>query len=84
MLHSGSRGIGNAIGRYFIAQAKRDMERHDIHLPDADLAYFQEGAKHYHGYIEAVSWAQEYARINRELMMRLLCGSSRAICLHFQ
>lgn len=70
MLHSGSRGIGNAIGRYFITQAKRDMERHHIHLPDADLAYFQEGARYYHGYIEAVSWAQEYARINRELMMK--------------
>lgn len=70
MLHSGSRGIGNAIGRHFIAQAKRDMEHHHIHLPDADLAYFQEGAKHYHGYIEAVNWAQEYARINRELMMK--------------
>lgn len=70
MLHSGSRGIGNAIGRYFISQAKQDMERHHIHLPDKDLAYFQEGSKNYHGYIEGVEWAQEYARINRELMMK--------------
>jgi tRNA-splicing ligase RtcB len=70
MLHSGSRGIGNIIGRYFIEQAKREMERHSIHLPDRDLAYFQEGSKYYENYIEGVSWAQEYARINRELMMK--------------
>ncbi len=43
MLHSGSRGIGNAIGRYFIARAKKDMQRHFLKLPDKDLAYFSEG-----------------------------------------
>ncbi|MEJ2765270.1 RtcB family protein [Photobacterium sp. MCCC 1A19761] len=69
MLHSGSRGIGNAIGRYFITQAKRDMARHHIHLPDTDLAYFEEGARYYQPYVEAVSWAQAYARVNRTLMM---------------
>lgn len=69
MLHSGSRGIGNAIGRYFIAKAKRDMERHHIHLPDADLAYFEEGARYYQPYVDAVGWAQAYARLNRALMM---------------
>ena len=40
MLHSGSRGIGNAIGHYFIELARRDMERWMIQLPDRDLAYF--------------------------------------------
>lgn len=69
MLHSGSRGVGNRIGSYFIALAKEDMRRWYIHLPDADLAYFPEGTEHFDDYVAAVSWAQDYARINRELMM---------------
>ena len=72
MLHSGSRGIGNAIGRYFIKLAKQDMRGHIQNLPDKDLAYFQEGNKNFNDYIEAVSFAQEYARINREEMMKLV------------
>jgi tRNA-splicing ligase RtcB len=69
MLHSGSRGVGNRIGRYFIEKAKKDMRRLDVRLPDADLAYFKEGTDHFDDYIEAVGWAQDYARMNRELMM---------------
>jgi tRNA-splicing ligase RtcB (3'-phosphate/5'-hydroxy nucleic acid ligase) len=72
MLHSGSRGIGNAIGQYFIALAKKDMGRHIHHLPDKDLAYFTEGSEHYVDYVAAVNWAQEYARVNREEMMGLV------------
>ncbi|MDN3638803.1 RtcB family protein [Simiduia curdlanivorans] len=69
MLHSGSRGIGNKIGMYFIQLAKREMERWMIHLPDKDLAYLAEGSDHYQDYIEAVTWGQEYARLNRAAMM---------------
>jgi len=72
MLHSGSRGIGNAIGSYFIELARRDMERWFIQLPDRDLAYFPEGTEHFDDYIEAVSWAQAYARANRAEMLRLV------------
>jgi tRNA-splicing ligase RtcB len=72
MLHSGSRGIGNAIGSYFIELAKRDAERNQLQLPDRDLAYFPEGAKHFDDYVEAVGWAQDYARANREEMMELV------------
>lgn len=75
MLHSGSRGIGNAIGRYFIALAKQDMGRQLSNLPDKDLAYFNEGAEHFDDYVEAVQWAQEYARRNREEMMRLIINA---------
>jgi tRNA-splicing ligase RtcB len=75
MLHSGSRGIGNMIGRYFIALAKKDMQRHIRNLPDKDLAYFEEGAEAFDDYVEAVSWAQRYARRNRELMMRYVLGA---------
>ena len=72
MLHSGSRGIGNVIGRYFIAAARKDMQRHQIHLPDKDLSYFSEGSTLFDDYIEAVEWAQDYALINRREMMRLI------------
>ncbi|MFV8783756.1 RtcB family protein [Microbulbifer sp. SA54] len=75
MLHSGSRGIGNAIGQHFIQLAKRDMEGHIHNLPDKDLAYFSEGNTHFDEYIEAVHWAQEYARVNRQEMMKLVVGA---------
>ncbi len=70
MLHSGSRGVGNRIGTHFIEMAKKDMQRMFIQLPDKDLAYLVEGSEQFEHYVEAVSWAQEYARINRELMMQ--------------
>jgi len=75
MLHSGSRGIGNAIGRYFINLAKKDMGNQLGHLPDKDLAYFTDGAQHFDDYVEAVNWAQDYAMINRREMMRLVVKS---------
>jgi tRNA-splicing ligase RtcB len=69
MLHSGSRGVGNLIGKYFISKAKRHMERYFIALPDGDLAYFPEGEEDFNAYVEAVSWAQDYAFLNRQLML---------------
>ena len=77
MLHSGSRGIGNAIGSYFIELAKKDAMKNNVHLPDADLAYFPEGARHFHDYVEAVGWAQDYARANRAEMMELVLDAMR-------
>lgn len=69
MLHSGSRGIGNRIGTYFIERAKEDMRRWFINLPDADLAYLPQGSELFNDYLFAVEWAQEYAMLNRRLMM---------------
>ncbi len=69
MLHSGSRGVGNRIGTYFIELAKKDMRAHLANLPDKDLAYFTEGAEHFDDYVEAVGWAQEFAMRNRQLIM---------------
>jgi tRNA-splicing ligase RtcB len=70
MLHSGSRGVGNRIGDYFIQLAKKEMERFFIQLPDRDLAYLSEGTPLFNDYVEAVDWAQNFARINRQSMMR--------------
>ena len=75
MLHSGSRGIGNALATYFIGLARRDMERSIIQLPDRDLAYFEEGSEHFGDYVEAVSWAQEYAMQNRREMVDLVLAA---------
>lgn len=69
MLHSGSRGTGNRIGSYFISKAKEEMERMFIHLPDQNLAYFAEGSELFYEYVNAVHWAQEYAKVNRDVMM---------------
>jgi tRNA-splicing ligase RtcB len=79
MLHSGSRGVGNRIGSYFIELAKQDMRRHKHNLPDANLSYFEEGSEHFVDYVEAVQWAQTFARHNRELMMAAVLDSVRRL-----
>ena len=84
MLHSGSRGIGNVIGRYFIELAKRDISKHHLRVPDKDLAYFSEGAEHFDDYVEAVHWAQDYAMWNRREMMRLIVESLQNVLPRFK
>ena len=77
MLHSGSRGVGNAIGRFFIELAKQDMRKWHINLPDEDLAYFPEGIDHFDDYVEAVEWAQDFAKLNRRVMMTHVIAALR-------
>ncbi len=77
MLHSGSRGPGNLIGRYFIERAKRNMEKRLSTLPDKDLAWFGARTKDFDDYVEAVQWAQDYAFENRREMMRAVLDALR-------
>jgi tRNA-splicing ligase RtcB len=77
MLHSGSRGIGNVIGRYFIERARREMEKRDARLPDRDLAWLSEGTRAFDEYVEAVDWAQDYAAENRREMMEAILDAIR-------
>lgn len=79
MLHSGSRGVGNRIGSYFIEQAKKDMGNLIGNLLDKDLAYLEEGTEHFEDYVDAVGWAQSYALLNRELMMAAILDAVRSI-----
>ncbi len=72
MLHSGSRGIGNQIGRYFIEKAKEQVAKLDVRLPDQNLAYLTEGTGLFADYWEALSWAQNYAARNRQEMMDIV------------
>jgi tRNA-splicing ligase RtcB len=79
MLHSGSRGIGNRIGTFYIARAREALERRQLTrpLPDRDLAWLEEGEPLFEDYVEAVAWAQEFARHNREVMMAAVLGVMR-------
>lgn len=77
MLHSGSRGAGNRMGTYFIELARNDMKKFSANLPDIDLAYFPEHTEHFDEYVQAVEWAQDYARWNRHLMMRQIMSAVR-------
>jgi tRNA-splicing ligase RtcB len=77
MLHSGSRGVGNAIGSFFIELAKQDMRKWFINLPDENLAYFPEGTEHFDDYVEAVGWAQDFAALNRRMMMANVIAALR-------
>lgn len=80
MLHSGSRGIGNAIGTYFISKAKEAMGKYIHLLPDPDLAYLveDEGETLFTDYIEAMLWAQDYALQNRQMMMQMVLSAVTA------
>lgn len=79
MLHSGSRGVGNAIGTMFIELAKQDAMRNQRNLPDRDLAYFEEGSRYFGDYVRAVGWAQKFARLNREVMMRRVIDAAKTV-----
>ncbi len=79
MLHSGSRGVGNAIGTMFIELAKQDALRNNANLPDRDLAYFEEGARYFGDYVRAVGWAQKFAKQNREVMMRRVIEAAKTV-----
>jgi tRNA-splicing ligase RtcB len=68
-LHSGSRGVGNKIAQHHIGVARQMMAKKQIHLPDADLAYLEEGTSQFDRYIAELRWAQHFALLNREEMM---------------
>lgn len=74
MLHSGSRGLGNKIGQYFIEAAKKEMEKYYIteFLPHKDLAYLVEHTELYDDYIYSVNFAQQFAHENRRIMMEIV------------
>ncbi len=79
MLHSGSRGVGNFIGTMFIELAKQDAMRNNANLPDRDLAYFEEGARYFGDYVRSVGWAQKFAQLNREVMMRRVIEAAKGV-----
>jgi tRNA-splicing ligase RtcB len=69
MLHSGSRNIGKTIGEAAVGMAREAAVRAGVALPDRDLAWLNEGSPEFHQYVEALQWAQDYAALNRDLML---------------
>ncbi|MEZ5307539.1 MAG: RtcB family protein [Pyrinomonadaceae bacterium] len=70
MLHSGSRGIGNMIAQRHIETAKQLHRLSE--LPDPNLAWFVKGTAEFKAYWKDLEWAQAYAMMNREVMMKRL------------
>ncbi len=84
MLHSGSRGVGNVLGRYFTQLARRGMERRGVRPPAKDLAYLDDGSAHFADYVDALTWAQRYALENRRLMMARILAALRGLLPPFR
>ncbi len=78
MLHSGSRGVGNLIGQYFIEKAREEALRLDRRLPDRDLAWLDRGTEVFDDYVRAVGWAQRFAKESRALMLTAALDSLRS------
>ena len=57
---------------------EKDLRQWMINLPDQDLAYLPQSTERFDDYVRAVSWAQDYALANRNLMMRNIIVPCRA------
>jgi len=77
----GSRNVGNTIGEVAITTARKLAERNQTHLPDRDLAWLSEGTPEFDEYVAGLSWAQDYAALNRDMMMHLVLKAlQRFLC----
>ncbi|HEX5129325.1 MAG TPA: RtcB family protein [Usitatibacter sp.] len=72
MLHSGSRNVGKTVGETAMDMAKRIAQEKDRALPDRDLAWLDEGTREFDAYVEGLAWCQDYAALNRDLMLHLV------------
>ena len=72
MLHSGSRNVGKTVGETAMDMAKQVAKEKDRHLPDRDLAWLDEGTRAFDAYVEGLGWCQDYAALNRDLMLHLV------------
>jgi tRNA-splicing ligase RtcB len=79
MLHSGSRGVGNRIGTYFIAQAREYALRQHRALPDKALGWLDDGTVLFDDYRRGVLWAQRYAETNRVVMMSIVLDAMAGV-----
>jgi tRNA-splicing ligase RtcB len=72
LLHSGSRNVGKTIGETAIGMAREIALRLDRRLPDRDLAWLDEGTPEFDEYVAGLRWAQDYAALNRDLMLHVV------------
>ena len=73
VLHSGSRNIGKELAEIHIAAAKKLIHNKD--LPDPNLAVFLKDTPEFNAYMHDLTWAQEYAFLNRRVMIYLAMGA---------
>lgn len=72
MLHSGSRNIGKSLAEYHMAKARG--LKHNEALKDRALAVFLNGTPEMQEYRHDLYWAQDFAMLNREVMLALYKG----------
>jgi tRNA-splicing ligase RtcB len=72
MLHSGSRNVGKTVGEAAVATARDLARKNQVHLPDRDLAWLDQGTAEFDEYVTALGWCQEYAALNRDIMLHLV------------
>jgi tRNA-splicing ligase RtcB len=70
MLHSGSRNIGKELAEFHMEKARALF--HNQALPDRDLAVFLADTPPFEAYRRDLFWAQEYAALNRAVMLERL------------
>ena len=79
MIHSGSRGAGGLIGQHFINLAQREAAKNGFNLEDKGLSWLPEGTDGFVDYTTSLLWAQEYAKENRKVMMKLALAAIRDV-----
>ena len=79
MLHSGSRGVGNAIGTLFIELAKQDAHAQRRATCRTRTSPTSRRARPLRRLRRAVGWAQDFARLNREVMMRHVIAALQSV-----
>jgi tRNA-splicing ligase RtcB len=82
MLHSGSRHIGAALAEHHMQRARKLFHNRD--LPDPDLGVFLAGTPKFDAYRRDLFWAQEYAALNRAVMLELVAAVLRRNWQHVQ
>jgi tRNA-splicing ligase RtcB len=72
MLHSGSRNVGKTVGEVAVITARELARKNEVHLPDRDLAWLDQGTSEFDEYVTALVWCQDYAALNRDIMLFLV------------
>lgn len=87
MVHSGSRGVGARLGRYFIEAAKakllKDGLKEGMKLPSEEMAPLLEGEPIFKDYVRAMRFAQDYAGLNRRIIVDTVIAALRRSGLQF-
>ncbi len=72
MVHSGSRGYGHQICSDYLRILTEYQRRHNIRLPDPELAYARIGDKEAEEYLACMRCAVNFAFTNRQVMTHLI------------